>query len=330
MTRLIILLLSLMLTGCVSMQRYSQMEQDMLLYKEEALMLDSLRAENIDLQEELDAVNWEIRQANRALESLNGLHANLNANYEGLVNRCNQERADLEQALYLSGLEIATLRNRVDDMERANRRNDEQQNDQYDTSATEINYPPVSGQMQSERTGLVATYEQSSFGVQPNVPAGDIQQQLGTMRVRLTELTRVLQTELNGFQEADMIITNEEGKVVISLFSPVVHPAGEQRLVNICRRVSTIIQRYEDFMVSVEGYSPYVMEYANDLSKSTAQAIRVSSMLNAYGTDPIILAVLGYVTPTGEDELYYQTTDSSRLQRVDIVFTPFWFDLFEP
>jgi flagellar motor protein MotB len=83
-------------------------------------------------------------------------------------------------------------------------------------------------------------------------------------------------------------------------------------------------------MVSVEGFSPHSIEYADNLRLSTAQAIRVSALLADYGVNPTDLAALGYVTPRGEEEYYYQTSDPGRLQRVDIVFTPYWFELFEP
>jgi hypothetical protein len=332
MTRVIIICCSLLLTGCVTMQRYSQMEEDMRLYKKEALLLDSLRAENISLQEELDATAWELRQANRELESLSGLYANLNVNYEGLLNRCDQDRADLEQALYLSGLEIATLRDSMAGRRPVSGYDSGQGNDGWYTEpAADTYYPPTSRQSAGGGTGYTATGNaQPTMGTMPTASTTDVQQKLAAMRLRRSELAKALQAELSGFAETDVLITDAEGKVVLSLLSPVIIPSGEQQLTNISRRVSTIIQRYEDFMVSVEGYSPLVMEYTGDLSQSTAQAIRVSSLLAAYGADPVELAALGYVTPKGEEESYYQTADPGRLQRVDIVFTPYWFDLFEP
>lgn len=333
MTRVIIICCSLLLTGCVTMQRYSQMEEEMRLYKKEALLLDSLRAENINLQEELDATAWELRQANRELESLSGLYANLNANYEGLLNRCNQDRADLEQALYLSGLEIATLRDSMSDRRPVSGYDSGQGDDEWYTEpAADTYYPPAPRQSAGAAgTGYTTTGNAPpTMGAMSAASTTDVEQKLATMRLRRSELARVLQAELSGFAETDVLIKDAEGKVVLSLLSPVIIPSGEQRLTNISRRVSTIIQRYEDFMVSVEGYNPLVMEYASDLKQSTAQAIRVSSLLAAYGADPVELAALGYVTPKGEEESYYQTSDPGRLQRVDIVFTPYWFDLFEP
>ena len=349
------------------MQRYSQVEQDMLLYKKEALLLDSLRAENINLQEELDATARDLRQANRELESLIGLNANLNANYEGLLDRCNQDRADLEQALYLSGLEIATLRDSMVRYSQTSNYSNGRIYEGYSESPSGTNYPATTYQEQGARTdyrtsGNVQSKDEWYAGSFPNMnypPSGQsqgaypgyapsantqpitgvtsattaaigVEQKLAGMRLRRSELAKALQTELSGFAETDVLITDAEGRVVLSLLSPVILPYGEQQLTNIARRVSAIIQRYEDFMVSVEGYSPLLMEYAGDLRQSTAQAIRVSSLLAAYGTDPIELAALGYVTPKGEDESYYQTSDPGRLQRVDIVFTPYWFDLFEP
>lgn len=368
MIRVFILCFSLLLTGCVSMQRYSQMEQDMRLYKKEALLLDSLRAENINLQEELDATTRDLKQANRELEALSGLNANLNANYEGLLNRCDQDRADLEQALYLSGLEIATLRDSILRYRQAVSSDKEQDDDWYAEPAYGVNYPPTIGQPQEVRPGYTSSGNrqpadswsagsasntpayppayvqpqgartdytasdntQLATGAMPSVSATYVQQKLANMLQLRSELASVLQMELSGFAETDVLITDADGKVVLSLFSPVILPAGERQLTNIIRRVSAIIQRYEDFMVSVEGFSPNSIEYADNLRLSTAQAIRISALLADYGVNPVALAALGYVTPSGEEEYYYQTSDPGRLQRVDIVFTPYWFELFEP
>lgn len=368
MTRVLILCFSLLLTGCVSMQRYSQMEQDMLLYKKEALLLDSLRAENINLQEELDATTRDLRQANRELEALSGLNANLNANYEGLLNRCDQDRADLEQALYLSGLEIATLRDSIVRYRQVVSNDKGQSDEWYAEPAYDVNYPLTTGQPKEARPGYTSSgtmqsvdgrpagpvsntpayppayvqppgartdytasdNAQPTTGAMPSVSATYVQQKLASMLSRRSELASVLQMELSGFAETDVLITDADGKVILSLFSPVILPAGERQLTNITRRVSAIIQRYEDFMVSVEGFSPHSIEYADNLRLSTAQAIRVSALLADYGVNPTDLAALGYVTPRGEEEYYYQTSDPGRLQRVDIVFTPYWFELFEP
>lgn len=274
---------ALFATGCVTQQKYSELEESLTYYKKESQAVDSLNNNN----QELDRVNKEledlIKEKTYEVEQLTATNINLNKSYQEVLNKYNGLVAKGDEVLSVSAYEKTNLQNQLS----------AQQNDldrQRKTAAT-MEYEL------SEREARISQLEYNFDGT----PKGyDTQQNdqakvtgfLYNKRVMIAELKQKLQSAFLGYNSDNIsVIDRKDGGIAVVFSESLLFPSGNEQVDINGRRslvqlTDVISPRIAELDIRIEGHVNSEAIAERNWDVSTLRAVSVAKVLTAYGIPP--------------------------------------------
>ena len=156
-----------------------------------------------------------------------------------------------------------------------------------------------------------------------------LQKLLAQQRAKAEELKNKMTDALNGFNSSDLVITQKNGKVYVTLSENLLFPSGSALVTNkgaeALAKLASVLNVNPDITINVEGHTdtiPIRGRYQDnwDLSTSRADAI-VRILVNNYKVDPTGVIASGH---SKFDPVDTNTTPDGRARnrRIEIILSP--------
>jgi len=318
MAFLSILSVALFATGCVTQQKYNELEESLTYYKKESQAVDSLNNNN----QELDRVNQEledmIKEKTYEVEQLTATNINLNKSYLEVLGKYNGLVAKGDEVLAVSAYEKTNLQNQLSAQQ--------SDLDSHRKTAATMEYEL------SERNARISQLEYNFDGT----PKGYDNQQneqakvtgfLYDKRVMIAELKQKLQSAFLGYNSDNIsVIDRKDGGIAVVFSESLLFPSGNEQVDINGRRslvqlTDVISPRIAELDVRIEGHVNSEAIAERNWDVSTLRAVSVAKVLTAYGIPP------ERITATGRADyvpVASNTTPQGRAanRRTEIIISP--------
>jgi chemotaxis protein MotB len=159
----------------------------------------------------------------------------------------------------------------------------------------------------------------------------------GTSMSKLAKLRTELKTAFpNNLNEQNFSITEEDGRLVITLPNKILYKKGEanfdDQALQVIQKLSKIFRNNQGLQILVEGHTDETplragSIYADNWDLSLARAVKIVRQLETYGVHPARLTAAGrgYFAPKNRMD-----SDEARAmnRRTEIIIRPIYTDLF--
>ncbi len=278
-----------LLSGCVSRQRYVELQQTLDYYKREALAADSINYTNDRLSGETTGLEGQLRDLTLQVERLTATNISLNRSYQDVLQRYNQLVEQSQNVLATSSSEVTNLQQALAAREAEITRKEraleqlEYQLDQREAQLERIQGSNTSGQSQP-----TAMYDSR---------VNDLQSRLATQTRQLNQLRAQLEQALVGYPAGDLNVVERNGRLHLSLSQNLLFPTGsdvlDQRGLQALRQAANVLQQYPDIRVVVEGHTDSDGSPSLNWDLSTNRAVSVVNALTNLGLNPSRLTASG-------------------------------------
>ncbi|NUN99422.1 MAG: OmpA family protein [Saprospiraceae bacterium] len=317
MAFLSILSLAYLATGCVTQQKYSELEESVSYYKKEAQAVDSLNNTN----QELDRVNKEledlIKEKTYEVEQLTATNINLNKSYREILDKYNGLVAKGDEVLAVSAYEKTSLQNQLSAQQ--------SDLDRQRKTAASMEYEL------SERDARISQLEYNFDGTPKgyDTPQNDQAKVTGFLynkRMMIAELKQKLQSAFLGYNSDNISVIDKNGGVAVVFSEALLFPSGNEQVDINGRRslvqlTDVINARVAELDIRIEGHVNSEAIAERNWDVSTLRAVSVAKVLTAYGIPP------ERITATGRADyapVASNTTPQGRAanRRTEIIITP--------
>jgi chemotaxis protein MotB len=282
------LLCILLISACVPTKKYKDLERQSILNKRTTDSLRNVVDANRNLKYDIIRLEKQLDDKQKEVNELQGRFLALNQNNQDLLVRYNQLLAQNSDLLNTTSTEkqglteaLAAKQTELDQKERDLRRLEE------DLGTQQQNLIAMQERLQQKENqlnGMEGTNAESQAQLR------ELQTMLQEKNDALIALRRNINQALLGFTEADLQISEKNGKIYVSmsqdlLFAPgskTIDWKGKQAII----QVAEVLKTNPDILVNVEGHTDAdgTAEYNWDLS--VQRATTVVKVLTAQGVDP--------------------------------------------
>lgn len=320
---LVCLVLTILLTSCVSQKKYKELEDTLNYYKTEALLSDSLNNNYLDLTDKNRETEGELRVVMNELEQLTATNLSLNRSYQEILAKYNalvdQSREMLTTTSYekLSLQEqLAAQQAALDDKER-NVADLEfelyQKEDRLNT--VEYSYNELEGDITSKNRRIREL----------EALVGEKDESMTRLRARLNELLR-------GFSSADLSVTEKNGKLYVSLSQNLLFRSGSTSIdykgKKAIQQLAKVLNEQPDVEITVEGHTDASGRADRNWDLSVTRATAVVKLLTQYKVDPKRITASGRALydPISSN---VSSSGKARNRRTEIILSPNLDELYE-
>jgi chemotaxis protein MotB len=295
----ILTLTLVLLTSCVSQQKYTDLET---AHNRLAERLSTTQAERDDYQREagqlqiqLNAEQARIKELTADLATARQRYTDLDAANRDLLARYDRVLEQNKNTLAAAGDENATLVARLNEKER-----------ELDQRQRELQ------RLQQElitREARVAELEKA----------------IADKDARLRAIRDKVNQALLGFSEADLTVTEKNGKIYVSLSQNLLFASGSKTInaqgKKAINQLATVLKANKDINITVEGHTDTDGEAAFNWDLSVGRATTVVKELTTNGLAPerIIAAGRGEFYPVASNDT---ATGKAQNRRTEIILTP--------
>ncbi len=302
-------IVALLLSSCVSMQKYKELELVKNHYKAEYENYLGVADENKQLQQELNSCNKQLKQAYQEAEELSIQVEKLTRERDELQqqydNLLEQNKALLASASY----ETQTLQDLLDaKQQELDRKKRELENLRYELETKQSNLAQLQQGLE-EREKKVKELEAL-------LQAKD--EQMRQMRTQIDEALR-------GFSSADFSITERDGKIYLSLSQGLLFKKGSDKLdykgLNAIKQVAEALNTNPDIQITVEGHTDSDGTPERNWDLSVLRATTVVKALVQNGVDPQRISACGraFYSPVAPNDT---EENKARNRRTEIILSP--------
>ncbi len=240
------LLCLVLLSSCVSRQRYNELAEQLSYYKGEALDADSVSVSNLNLTNEGQQSEAELYKARSVIEEMRATNISLNRSYQDILNRYNAIVEQSQAQLTLSSAEQGNLRAQLTARE--------SELDRKERELDQLEYQLRAREDELRRVDATTPNAYSQTG-SANADAQRARLMAQAKQDRMERLqTNILQT-LNNYPPQDIIVDMQDGNVILSvnprlLFGErgdAVIPEGQQ----MAQQLVGLLNQYADVKLSI-------------------------------------------------------------------------------
>lgn len=312
-----------LLSSCVTKQKYQALEETTEYYKEEAQTADSLKTEYNKLAEEKRQLEIEVRNTRMDLEEYLVTNKNLYRSYQDVLDRLDKttsERNELDETV---AYEKVNLQQQLSEQQQSMQGNRQQlESLEYELyqkdnrlNTMEYDYSSMRGSLQ-EKSIRIQELEQML-----NLKEGNMQ----TVRADLNDIVAEFSTR-------DLSVEERGGKLYVSLSAALLFPSGSTQLNaegrSALQKLSKALKSNPDIDLLVEGHTDSQGSAMTNWNLSVDRAVAVTSALTDFGVNPerITAAGRGEFVPIATNQ-----TAAGRAQnrRTEIVISPKLDEIYE-
>ncbi len=309
----LILPLFMLLTSCVSYQKYEDLQADrdrlQSNYDDISERLENARAEYQALQDEQESLQKELQETRKDLQVARERYEQLNSANEDLLARYDRMLEQNQQMLESSSDErsklLAELSRKQQELDRRERELQrlEQQVEQREEDAEQL------------RADLKEREQR----------VNELEAAIAEKEARLASLKNTINQALLGFSDTDLSVREENGKVYVSLSQNLLFPSGSKSINAEGRKaigkVAEVLKANPDIAITVEGHTDTDGDAAFNWDLSVGRATSVVKVLTANGVDPT------RITAAGRGEFYPVASNDTaagkaKNRRTEIILTP--------
>ena len=316
------LFIVVLISGCVSQQKYDELTAIRDYYQSEAEAVDSTAIANQELSDQNRELELQLKQSLRELEELAVANQSLSRNYEEILEKYNQiirqnenelttysyEKLGLQEQLTAQQSELENKEKELADLEY------QLYQKQTALNNMEYNFGEMEGSLSSSQQRI-----------------RELQQQLNEQEAQMENMRNRLNTILGNFSASDLSVTEKNGKIYVSMSQNLLFKSGSDRMDqngrNALRQLAGALASNPDIDILVEGHTDADGSAAANWSLSTRRAVSVVKVLIEYGLDPQRLTASGKgehmpVAPNNT------ASNKAKNRRTDIILAPKLQDLY--
>ncbi len=278
----------LLIAACVPTKKYKDLERQSVLNKRESDSLRNVVDANRNLKYDIIRLEKQLDTKQKEIDELQSRFLALTQNNQDLLVRYNQLLAQNGDILSTSSSEkqnlteeLATKQNELDQRERDLRRLEDNLKSQEQSL---LALQQRLQQKENEMNGLEGANAESQAQLR------ELQALLQQKDETLIELRRSVNQALLGFTEADLQVSEKNGKIYVSLSQNLLFAPGSKSIdwkgKQAIMQVAEVLKSHPDILVNVEGHTDAdgAADYNWDLSAQRATA--VVKVITAQGVDP--------------------------------------------
>ena len=311
-----LLALSTLLSSCVSMKKYQELELIKNHYKDQADELKIVQAKNEKLEQDLTTCEAQLKQSVRENEALVVRNESLDRSYKDLEGRFDDLLEQNKALLYASSDEKeALLLQLTAQQSEIERQRQEMASIKNALDERQINLDEL-------RTSLDER-EQRVTELEAMVQAKEAQ---------MAQLRQNLNSALLSFSAADLTITEKNGKLYLSLSQNLLFKTGSDKIdfrgQNALKQVADALNANPDIDILVEGHTDTDGTPSLNWDLSARRATAVVKLLSDFGVMPsrMTAAGRGMYMPVAPND---SAANKALNRRTEIILSPKLDQLYE-
>ena len=305
----VLLILSTLLSSCVSTKKYQELELIKNHYKDEADALKTVRTENELVKENLTACEAQLKQSVRENEVLVVRNESVQRNYDDLEVRFDDLLAQNKGLLMASSSEKEGLLLQLTAQQSENERQRQELNSIRNAlDERQINMDELRNSLVERETRVT-----------------ELEAMVKAKEAQMTQLRDNLNKTLLGFSASDLTITEKNGKLYLSLSQNLLFKSGSDQIdfkgKNALKQLSDALNANPEIDITVEGHTDSDGTPAANWDLSTRRATAIVKILSEYGVNPGRMTAAGralYVPVAPNDS----AANKALNRRTEIILSP--------
>lgn len=275
-----ILLSVFLLGGCISQQKYADLETKQKYYETEAKKVDSLNYAYQQVNDKLRQNEGLLRNTVQELENTTAGGSSLQASYNDLERRYNELIRQNNNSLTTSSYEKYDLTKQLS-----------AQQEELDRRAREL---AVAEYRVSQREAKLNVLEGSYSNVESDLAArnrriAELESMLTTNQNTIQTLRTRVNTALTGFTTDDLTVEEKSGKLYVTLSQNLLFISGSDNIdwkgKKAIQQIADVLSKNPDIEIMVEGHTDSDGTAEQNWDLSVKRATAVVKVLTAYGID---------------------------------------------
>ncbi len=309
---LFLLLISLIIvlsSACVSKKKYLEMEVERNHFQDKADELREVNSENKKLETELRSNESQLRRTTRELEQVSVFADQLEKDNKDLLTRYNQLLKDNKEESDVSATEKLELEEALSEKEL------ELDEKERELEALEYILGEREGSMEEMREDLISREERVK----------ELEDLLNSKDAQMNQLKKNLQEAISGFSASDLSVQERNGKIYVSLSSDLLFKSGSDKIdwkgKNAIKQLAAVMIENDEIEITVEGHTDNKGSADLNWDLSVKRATSVVKVLTANGVDPSRIVASGRAL---YNPLLPNDTEANRSKnrRTEIILSP--------
>jgi len=317
-----VFVIAIVLSSCVSQQKYDELTAVRDYYKSEAEAIDSTTIANQELSDQNRELELQLKQTLRELEELAVANQSLSRNYDEILDKYNKIVKQNENELTTYSYEKLGLQEQLTaqqtDLEDKEKELARLEYELYQKETTlnnmEYNFDEMQGSI-SDRDARIK----------------ELQEKLDAQETQMENLRTRLSQILRNFSNSDLSVDEKNGKIYVSMSQNLLFRSGSDRIDrkgrDVLNQLSNALNSSPDIEITVEGHTDSDGPTASNWDLSTRRATSVVKNMIEAGVDPTRLTAAGRgehvpIAPNNS------SANKAKNRRTDIILAPRLDDLY--
>ena len=318
-----IALLSFVLSGCVTKQKYTELEEKMSYYKGQAVASEELDAENEKMARENEHTKNDFTEMVREMEDLRAANINLNRSYKEVLNKLNSLKYENEEVLAASSYEHVGMQESLADMQA-----------RLDTKERELGILEYDLYQKESRLNQMqgTEYEMKGDIQAKNYRIEELEAAIAEKEARVKDLRQNIGNALSNISSEDLAVTERNGKLYLSLSQELLFTSGSDNInwdgKKALKKIAEVMSRNPDIDVMVEGHTDSDGIASRNWDLSVMRATAVVKVLTSSGVAPerVTAAGRGFYAPIASNR---NALGKAKNRRTEIILSPKLDELYE-
>ena len=313
---LVFAMIAMLSVSCVSKKQYDELKEIKEYYEAEAEIADSLSTEFRTLADERKETEIQLKQATDELEQLTVTNISLNRSYQEVLKKYDRLIDQNQEVLSTSSYEKQSLQDQLSSREIMLDKKERELND--------LEYALA------EREQRIFAMEQGFSSLEGEVmlsqqKIAELEKMLSIKEGAMAELRDRINQTLLGFSDSDLTVSEQNGKVYISLSQNLLFKSGSTKIdwkgKKALKQLADILNSDEEIDINVEGHTDSDGSAAKNWDLSVTRATAVVKVLTSYGVDPerITASGRGIYFPIASNK---SSEGKAQNRRTEIILSP--------
>jgi chemotaxis protein MotB len=268
------------ISSCVSKKQYDELEEIKEYYEAEAELADSLSNEFRQLANDTKETEAQLKQTTDELEQLTVTNISLNRSYQEVLKKYNRLISQNQEVLSTSSYEKQSLEDQLSTRE--------EMLDKKERDLRDLEF------QLAEREQRLYAMEQGYSSLEGQVmlsqqKIAELESMLSIKEGAMNQLRDKINQTLLGFSDTDLTVTEQNGKVYISLSQNLLFKSGSTKIdwkgKKALKQLAEILNSDEEIDINVEGHTDSDGSAAKNWDLSVQRATSVVKVLVGYGVN---------------------------------------------
>ena len=314
--------IAVVLSSCVSQQKYDELSAVRDYYKSEAEAIDSTTIANQELSDQNRELELQLKQTLRELEELAVANQSLSRNYDEILDKYNKIVKQNESELTTYSYEKLGLQEQLT----------AQQTDLEDKEKELARLEYELYQKESKLNNMEYNFDEMQGSISDrDARIKELQEKLDAQETQMQNLRNRLNQILRNFSNSDLSVDEKNGKIYVSMSQNLLFRSGSDRIdrkgKDVLGQLASALTSSPDIEITVEGHTDSDGAAATNWDLSTRRATSVVKNMIEFGVDPkrLTAAGRGEHVPIAPNNT---SANKAKNRRTEIILAPSLEDLY--